>query len=47
LGLVCCFLFLQATYLTAEEVDNVCGGGAGGRRRINLGLWAPLCSGWS
>jgi hypothetical protein len=47
LGLVCCFLFLQATDLTAEEGDNVCGGGAGGRRRINLGLWAPLCSGWS
>ena len=46
-GLVCCFHLLQAADLAAEEGDDVCRGGAGGRRRTDLGLWAPLCSGWS
>jgi hypothetical protein len=47
-GLVCCsFLLLQAADLAAEEGDDVCVGGAGGRQRTNLGLWALLCSGWS
>jgi hypothetical protein len=44
-GLVCCsFLLLQAADLAAEEGDDVCGGGAGGRRLTNLGLWVLLCS---
>lgn len=46
-GLVGCpFLLLQQVDLAAEEGDDLCVGGAGGRRRTDLGLWAPLCSGW-
>ena len=45
--MVCCYFLLPASDLAVEERDDVCAGGAGGRRWTNLGLWAPLCSGWS